>query len=128
VALSAVLDPRARRGVRRQLAVILGIGVCAMLTGARSSFTAIAEWARDLTPAVRSRLGIGRAIPSESVIRRTLQQVDPDALDRTVSGCLAATVKDVLQSAARTHPGSARRVVRRGVLPRHRPRRRALQR
>ena len=91
MALSGVVDPRARRGVRHRLAVILGIGVCAVLAGA-GSFTAISEWARELSPAVRVRLGIGRVAPSESAIRRTLQRVDPAILDRAVSGWLAATV------------------------------------
>lgn len=35
-ALAAVPDPRARRGVRHRLAVILGLAVCAVLAGARS--------------------------------------------------------------------------------------------
>ena len=99
--LGRVPDPRARRGVRHRLTVILGIGVCAMLGGARS-FTAIAEWARDLTPAVRAGLGIGRAAPSETAIRRTLQAVDPELLDQAVSGWLMA---------ARCQPGQAWRVI-----------------
>jgi hypothetical protein len=41
---AAVPDPRARRGVRHRLAVILGLAVCAVLAGTRS-FTAIAELA-----------------------------------------------------------------------------------
>ncbi len=32
--LAAVPDPRARRGVRRRLAAILGLAVCAVLAGA----------------------------------------------------------------------------------------------
>jgi len=99
--LGGVTDPRSRRGVRHQLAVILGIGVCAMLAGARS-FTAIAEWAADLTPAVRSGLGIGRVAPSETAIRRTLQAVDPELLDQAVSGWFTA---------ARRKPGEAWRVI-----------------
>jgi hypothetical protein len=57
--------------------------------GATSS-TAIAEWAQDLTPAVRLRLGLGRATPCESTIRRVLQRVDAEALDTLVSTWLAA--------------------------------------
>jgi DDE_Tnp_1-associated len=38
--LAAVADPRARRGVRHRLAVILALAVCAVLAGAWS-FTAI---------------------------------------------------------------------------------------
>ncbi len=54
--LAAVPDPRARRGVRHRLVVILGLAVCAVLAGARS-FTAIAEWAADADQATRNALG-----------------------------------------------------------------------
>jgi hypothetical protein len=77
--LAAVTDPRARRGGRHRLAVILALAVCAVLAGARSS-TAIAEWAAD-TDEARAGLGIGHAVPCESTIRRTLQRLDADALD-----------------------------------------------
>jgi hypothetical protein len=89
VALGSVPDPRARRGVRHRFTAIVGIGVCAVLAGARS-FTAIAEWAHDLTPVVRLRLGLGRRAPCESTIRRVLQRVNADALDAAVSSWLAA--------------------------------------
>jgi hypothetical protein len=56
-ALAAVSDPRARRGVRHQLPVILSLAVCAVLAGARS-FTAIAEWAADADQATRDALGV----------------------------------------------------------------------
>jgi predicted transposase YbfD/YdcC len=78
--LAEVPDPRARRGVRHRLAVILGLAVCAVLAGARS-FTAIAEWAADADQATRDALGITGVVPSESTFRRTLQQLDADALD-----------------------------------------------
>lgn len=45
-ALGAVVDPRARRGVRHQCRSVLGIAVCAVLAGARS-YVAIAEWAAE---------------------------------------------------------------------------------
>jgi hypothetical protein len=61
--------------------------VCAVLAGAWT-FIAIAEWAHDLTPAVRIRLGLGRKSSSESTIRRVLQAVDADTLDRVVSAWL----------------------------------------
>jgi hypothetical protein len=63
--------------------------VCAVPAGARS-YVAVAEWAQDLTPTVRLRLGLGRAAPCESTIRRVLQRVDPDALDTAISAWLAA--------------------------------------
>jgi len=78
--LVAVPDPRARRGVRHRLAVILGLAVCAVLAGARS-FTAIAEWAADADRATLDALGVTGAVPCESTFRRTLQRMDADALD-----------------------------------------------
>lgn len=89
VALGSVPDPRARRGVRHMFTAILGIGVCAVLAGARS-FAAIGEWAHDLTPAVRLRLGLGRRAPCESTIRRVLQHVDAETLDAVLSSWLSA--------------------------------------
>src|ERR1700689_595092 len=78
--LAAVPDPRARRGVRHRLAVILSLSLCAVLAGARS-FTAIAEWAADADQATRDALGVTGAVPCESTFRRTLQHLDADALD-----------------------------------------------
>jgi predicted transposase YbfD/YdcC len=90
-ALATVPDPRARRGIRHRLVTVLALAVCAVLTGARS-YVAIAEWAHDLPLGVRIRLGltVGRATPSESAIRRILQKIDPEALDRAVSNWLIA--------------------------------------
>jgi predicted transposase YbfD/YdcC len=87
-ALGAVADPRKKRGVRHGFISILALCACAVLAGARS-FVAIAEWAMDLTPLLRVKLGIGRVPPCESTIRRVLQRVDPDVLDQAVSGWLA---------------------------------------
>ena len=89
--LSTVVDPRSRRGVRHDCGAVLGIAVCAVLAGAKS-YLAIAEWAQDLTPMVRVRLGLGRRPPSESTIRRVLQRVDAEQLDQAVCAWLAAQV------------------------------------
>jgi predicted transposase YbfD/YdcC len=89
-ALAAVPDPRRRRGVRHRLNVVLAVAVCAVLAGARS-YVAIAEWAHDLPIQVRRRLGIARAAPSESAIRRMLQRIDPHQLDRAVSNWLVTS-------------------------------------
>jgi predicted transposase YbfD/YdcC len=78
--LAAVPDPRARRGVRHRLAVILSLALCAVLAGARS-FTAIAEWAADADQATLDALGVTGVVPCESTFRRTLQNLDADALD-----------------------------------------------
>jgi predicted transposase YbfD/YdcC len=91
IALGTVPDPRKSRGVRHRLVTVLAAGVCAVLAGARS-YVAIAEWAHDLPVSVRLRLGMGRAMPSESTLRRVLQGVDADELDTAVSGWLARRV------------------------------------
>ena len=90
VALRAVSDPRFRRGTRHRFNAVLGLAVCAVLAGARS-YTAIAEWAQDLTPTVGQRLGLGRLPPCESTIRRVLQRLDGEHLSQVVSDWLAAT-------------------------------------
>ncbi len=95
--LASVTDPRARRGVRHGCAAVLGIAVCAVLAGAKS-YLAIAEWAHDLTPTVRARLGLGRRAPSESTIRRVLQRVDAEHLDRAVCSWLAAGLRNAPHS------------------------------
>jgi hypothetical protein len=93
--LEALTDPRARRGKRHALAGVLAIAAAAVLAGARS-YTAISEFARELPPATLARLGVWRrpystcyVAPSEATLRRTLQQVDADELDRVVGGWLA---------------------------------------
>ena len=60
--LAAVPDPRARRGIRHKLAVILGLAVCAVLAGSRS-FAAIAEWAADTDQGTRDALGVTGVVP-----------------------------------------------------------------
>ena len=86
--LAGVADPRARRGVRHRLAMILGLAVCAVLAGARS-FTAIAEWAADADEGTLAELGVTGAVPSESTFRRTLQSLDADAFDELAGGWAA---------------------------------------
>lgn len=82
-ALGRVPDPRARRGVRHRLAVILSVALSAVCAGARS-FTAIAEWVHDAPAEALGRLGIDGRPPSESTIRRTLARVDAAVLDQII--------------------------------------------
>lgn len=82
-ALRAVPDPRDRRGVRHPIGVVLAIAACAVIAGARS-YVAIAQWAAEAGPDGLAPLGCGRVVPCESTIRRTLQRVDGDALDRAI--------------------------------------------
>ncbi len=84
-ALAAVPDPRYRRGRRHELAGVLTIGACACLTGA-SSYVAISEWAGAQGQAVLDCLGSDAELPSESTLRRCLQDTDSVALDAAVAG------------------------------------------
>ncbi|KHJ73622.1 ISAs1 family transposase [Rhodococcus sp. Chr-9] len=81
--LDLVPDPRARRGVRHRLTVILAVALAAVCAGARS-FTAVAEWVHDAPNDVRSRLGIEGRPPSESTIRRTLGRLDAGVFDQVI--------------------------------------------
>ena len=94
--LGELADPRDRRGVRHSLVSLLAIAVAAVGSGARS-WTEIGESARELTGEQLARLGArpspytGRYTPpDEATIRRALQRVDPQALDRLVGGWLGA--------------------------------------
>ena len=80
--LEGVTDPRDRRGVRHCLTAILSLAVTGILAGCRS-LTAIWEHTADLEPADLEALGLeaGRALPSESTIRRVLKDLDPAGLD-----------------------------------------------
>lgn len=83
-ALTKVADPRARRGVRHHLVVVLSAAVCAVAAGARS-FVAIAEWVADLPAEAVGPLGLAGRCPCESTIRRILQRVDGDRFDAVIS-------------------------------------------
>jgi predicted transposase YbfD/YdcC len=94
--LSAVTDPRQRRGVRHGMASLVTLAAAAVLAGARS-FTAIGEWAADASQEVLAALGIRRNVrvgrrvpPDESTLRRALQKLDPDEVDRLFAAFLAA--------------------------------------
>ena len=80
--LEGVTDPRDRRGVRHPLVSAGCLAVTGILAGCRS-LTAIWEHAADLEPADLEALGpgAGRALPSESTIRRVLKDLDPAGLD-----------------------------------------------
>jgi len=90
--LGALTDPRSRHGRRHALAGVLAIAAAAVLARARS-YQAISEFAREVPQATLARLGIWQRpysdcyiAPSETTLRRVLQQVDADELDRVAVG------------------------------------------
>lgn len=87
--LKTIVDPRKPRGVRHPVVTIVGIAVCAALSGARS-FCAIAEWAQGLTREALERLGAQRPTPpSEPTLRRVLQGLDAKRLDAQIGQWVA---------------------------------------
>ncbi|MFA3843866.1 ISAs1 family transposase [Streptomyces aureus] len=87
-ALAHLPDPRARRGVRHRLPVVVSAAVCAVVAGYRS-YTAIAEWIDDAPAATMLTLGINPdRRPSETMIRRLLQALDPDLLTAAIGDWL----------------------------------------
>jgi hypothetical protein len=88
-ALSSLPDPRSRRGVRHRLTVVVTAAVCAVVAGYRS-YTAIAEWIADVPDATAVALGITPdKRPSEAMIRRLLQALDPQLLTAAIGVWLA---------------------------------------
>jgi predicted transposase YbfD/YdcC len=94
--LSALTDPRQRRGIRHGIAPLVAVAASAVLAGARS-FTAIGEWVADASQEVLAALGIrfnrrrGRRVPpDEATLRRALRSVDADEVDRLFAMFLAA--------------------------------------
>ena len=87
--LRNLTDPRDRRGVRHDLPTVLSLAVTGVLASCRS-LTAIWEHTTDLTAADLEALGlqVGQALPSESTIRRVLQDLDPTNLDTHVRSWL----------------------------------------
>ena len=88
-AVSTITDPRGRRGRRHELATVVVVGIAGVLAGAQS-VAGIAGWAADLPGWARPRLGIRRAAPSLSTIRRVLTLVDAEVLDAVLHAWLAA--------------------------------------
>jgi predicted transposase YbfD/YdcC len=98
-ALVAVPDPRDRRGVRYRLTSLLAVAVCAVLAGA-ATFAAIADWAADLDPAVRLRLGFTGPIPAGSTVWRFLVRLDAAVLQAVLTGWLRARTTTSIASVA----------------------------
>ena len=91
--LKGVEDPRDRRGVRHCLTAILCLSVVGVLAGCRT-LEAMREHVADLGPDDLGDLDLeeGRALPSESTIRRVLERVNADDLDARVASWLRTRV------------------------------------
>lgn len=100
--LAAVPDPRALRGRRHRLVVILVLAACATLVVGNDSVAAMWQWAAGTSQEVLARIGArydaltGRyVVPSERTFRRVLTDLDGDALDAAVSGYLVDVMRGI---------------------------------
>jgi predicted transposase YbfD/YdcC len=103
--LASVPDPRAVRGRRHPLVVILVLAACATLVVGNDSVAAIWQWAARTSQEVLARIGArfdaltGQyVVPSERTFRRVLTDLDTDALDAAIGGYAA----DVTRGASPT--------------------------
>jgi hypothetical protein len=93
--LMSLPDSRHLRGRRHDQTSILAISICAVLCG-MCSYVAIAEWAARCSQNLLERLGCRRdpltrlrTPPSEPTIRRVLQSIDAEQVDRALGGWIA---------------------------------------
>ena len=79
--MEMVPDPRSGHGRRHPLGAILGMGICAMLCGARSLY-AISQWGRDQDGAVSRALGFTRVrTPCVSTLHEVFTRLDLEAFE-----------------------------------------------
>jgi len=93
--LKSIPDPRKRRGIRHSKNSILAIAIAAVLAGMRS-LEAMSQWARECTQSELKRFGCRRnprsgefESPSEPTLRRLLQSIDAEQVDRRIGQWLA---------------------------------------
>lgn len=82
--------------MRHRLATVAAASMCAVVAGYRSH-TAIAEWVTDLPDEAAATLGMNTARrPSESMIRRLLQALNPERLSAVVGGLVPSAATRTL--------------------------------
>lgn len=101
-ALSVLRDPRRGKGrLHRRVASIVAIATAAMIAG-NNCLLDIGDFAQSLNQNQLRSLRASRCpqsgkyvAPSETTIRRVLQRLDPDQLDRVVSDWLRSHLRDL---------------------------------
>lgn len=98
--LLKIPEPRKRQGIRYYKLSLLLISICAILSNARH-FTAIGEWIQNCSQNMRKRLlcpkdkKTGRYLaPNESTIRRFLQKIDAEEVDKRIYDWLSSLSQD----------------------------------
>lgn len=88
-ALSAVPDPRQRRGRRYAWPVLLALIAAALASGAQG-VRAIGQWAAERADDLTPLLDLPGRLPSPATVRRTLRAVDVTQLEERLAGFAAA--------------------------------------
>lgn len=82
--LATIIDPRKKRGIRYSSVAMLALAICACISGVKS-YDGMLDYARSLSPDALRLLGFRRGRPpSESALRRFLQRLDSEEIDRKV--------------------------------------------
>lgn len=110
--LMKITDPRKARGIRHSQSSIVAIAICACLSGCRS-FSAIGQWACNLTQELRERFRCRRCAytgkyiaPSEPTIRRVLQKTNAEELDQMINDWLDENNGEAIAVDGKTLRGS----------------------
>lgn len=82
--LETMTDPRKKRGIRYPFVAMLALALCACISGVKS-YDGMGDFGKSLSPDALRTLGFKRGKPpSESALRRFLQQLDAEEIDRKV--------------------------------------------
>ncbi len=80
--LATIVDPRKKRGVRYTSVAMLALALCACISGVKS-YDGMGDYAKSLPPEALRLLGFKRGKPpSESALRKFLQRLNPEEMDR----------------------------------------------
>ena len=80
--LATIVDPRKKRGVRYPSVAMLALALCACISGVKS-YDGMGDYAKSLPPDALRLLGFKRGKPpSESALRKFLQRLNPEEMDR----------------------------------------------
>ncbi len=110
-----LIDPRCERSRRHELLDIVGIAICAVISGAES-WTAVEAYGHAKRDWLARSFGLPNGIPSHDTFRRVFCLLDPEAFQRGFADWIAA-LADCGVGARRTIPidgKTARRSGRRG--------------
>src|SRR3954451_1756061 len=117
-----LLDPRGERSRRHELLDIIGIAICAVISGAEA-WTAVEAYAHAKHDWLQTFLALPNGIPSHDTFRRVFCLLDPQAFQRSFAEWVAALAETGMGT-RRTIPidgKTARRSGRRksGLAPLH---------